>query len=302
MTDMFKRIALFMAVNFLVVLTIGLVMNILGVRPYLNQYGIDYESLLIFCAIWGFGGALFSLATSKWMAKMMMGVRVIDPSNPGSAAEKDLVQMVYRLAQKGGITQMPEVGIYDSPEVNAFATGPSKNRSLVAVSAGLLNNMDTAAVEGVLGHEITHITNGDMVTMTLLQGVVNTFVMFFARVAAWVVSQAMRGDRDRDEGPSWIVYSITTFVFEILFSFLGMFVLAWFSRRREFRADAGGARLAGRERMVHALQSLKGTTELVDQGNQSIATLKINGRPTGLLALLQSHPNLDDRIKALQAA
>jgi heat shock protein HtpX len=236
------------------------------------------------------------------VAKAFMGVKVIDPSRPGSSAEADLIRMVYRLAQKGGITGMPDVGIYNSPEVNAFATGPSKNRALVAVSSGLLNNMDSAAVEGVLGHEITHITNGDMVTMTLLQGVVNTFVMFFARIVAWGITQAMSGNRDRNEGPSYFVYMAVTFVCELLFSFLGLFVVAWFSRRREFRADAGGAKLAGRERMIHALQSLKRNSEMVDASNQSIAALKINGRGAGIMSFLQSHPNLDDRIKALQAA
>lgn len=297
---MFKRIFLFMAVNLLVVLTISFTLSILGVRPYLNAYGIDYQALLIFCAVWGFMGAFISLAMSRWMAKTMMGVQVIDPQNPGSSESRELLQMVHRLAQKSQLPAMPEVGIYQSPEVNAFATGPSKSRSLVAVSTGLLNQMDTQAVEGVLGHEVAHIANGDMVTMTLIQGVVNTFVMFFARIAAWALSQAMAGDRDRDR-PSPMVYYLSQFVFEILFSLLGMVVIAWFSRRREYRADAGSARVAGREKMVHALQSLKRAHGIIDDSHPSISSLKINGHRSKLLALLSTHPDLDDRINALRS-
>ena len=174
---MMKRIFLFFAVNILVIVTISLVLNVLGIGHYLSENGIDYGGLLAFCAVWGFGGAFISLAISRIMAKMMMGVKVIDPANPGSAQAKDLVQRVHRLAQKAGLTTMPQVGFYDSPEVNAFATGPSKNRALVAVSAGLLNRLDDRAVEGVLAHEIAHISNGDMVTMTLLQGTRKNFTL-----------------------------------------------------------------------------------------------------------------------------
>lgn len=296
-----KRIFLFLAVNVLVVITISITLNLLGVRPYLTAYGIDYSALLIFCAVWGFAGAFISLALSKVMAKFMMGVKVIDPTNPGNADARELVQRVHRLAQKAGLPAMPEVGIYQSPEVNAFATGPSKARSLVAVSTGLLNAMDTDAVEGVLGHEVSHIANGDMVTMTLIQGVVNTFVMFFARIAAWGVSQALAGNRDeRDSGPSPIIHFVAVIAFEILFSLLGAIVVAWFSRRREFRADAGSARVAGRERMVHALQCLKRAHEQVDTAHPSIASLKINGKRSGVLALFATHPDLEVRIKALR--
>lgn len=296
---MFKRIFLFIAVNILVVTTISLTLNILGVRPYLNANGIDYQALLIFCSIWGFMGAFISLLMSKWMAKFMMGVKVIDPQNPGSANARELVQLVHRLAQKAALPKMPEVGIYESPEVNAFATGPSKSNALVAVSSGLLVQMDSQAVEGVLGHEISHIANGDMVTMTLIQGVINTFVMFFARIAAWALSQAMSGDRDRDRPSPWVYY-LSQMVFEILFSLLGAIVVAWFSRKREFRADAGSARIAGREKMVHALQSLKGATDLVDTAHPAIAAFKINGRRTGIVALFATHPDLDSRINALR--
>lgn len=302
----FKRVFLFILVNILVMATITITTSLLGVRPYLDAYGINYESLLIFCAICGFSGALISLLLSRWMAKMMMGVEVISASNPRSAAERDLLMRVNRLAQKANLPAMPEVGIYHSPEINAFATGPSKRRSLVAVSAGLLNNMDDTAVEGVLAHEISHIANGDMVTMTLLQGVVNTFVMFFARIAAWGVSNALAGNRNNEEerggGTSYFVQWILVIVFEILFSILGSVVVATFSRWREYRADSGGARLAGREKMIHALQSLKQTVSHADSGQTpAFQSLKISTKPHGgLMALLASHPDLDKRIAALR--
>jgi heat shock protein HtpX len=296
---MFKRVFLFLAVNTLVVVTISIALNLLGIRPYLSARGIDYQSLLVFCAVWGFLGAFISLALSRIMAKFSMGVQTIDPSSC-RGEEKELVTMVYRLAEKAGLPKMPEVGIYQSPEVNAFATGPTRSRALVAVSSGLLQRMDSQAVEGVLGHEIAHVANGDMVTMTLLQGVINTFVMFFSRIAAWAISNAIAGDRDRDRSPSpWIFYG-TQIVFEIAFSLLGAMVVAAFSRRREFRADKGGATFAGKEKMIHALQSLKGSVEKVDESHPAIAAFKISGRPRGLLALLATHPNLDTRIERLR--
>lgn len=195
---------------------------------------------------------------------------------------------------------MPEVGIYQSPEVNAFATGPSKSRALVAVSTGLLNSMNPQAVEGVLGHEIAHIANGDMVTMTLIQGIVNTFVMFFARIAAWILSSYLDGNRNREESRSigWSYY-LCSYVFEILFSLLGMFVVCYFSRRREFRADAGSAQFAGRDKMISALEALKSRYEAIDDSHPSVATLKISGRK-GFLSLLSTHPSLDERIAALR--
>lgn len=301
---MFKRIFLFIAVNILVMITISITLNVLGIRPYLDANGIDYPALLAFCGVVGFSGALISLATSRIMAKMIMGVQVIDPSRPGSSLERELVQRVHRLAQKAGLPALPEVGIYQSPEINAFATGPTRARALVAVSSGLLQRMDDSAVEGVLAHEISHVANGDMVTMTLLQGVVNTFVMFFARIAAWVVAQAFSGDRDSDDnrGPSHLIHFFAVITFEILFSFLGAIVVAYFSRRREFRADSGGAKLAGREKMVHALQSLKGAVDMVDQDHPSLASLKINGGASRFALLFSTHPPLETRIEALRSA
>ena len=296
---MIKRIFLFVIVNILVVTTISLMLNLLGIRPYLTRSGIDYQALLAMCSVVGFTGAFISLAISRIMAKMMMGVQVIDPAT-ARGEQKELVTLIHRLSQRAGLTTMPEVGIYNSPEVNAFATGPSKSRALVAVSTGLLNSMNPQAVEGVLGHEVAHIANGDMVTMTLVQGIVNTFVMFFARIAAWMLSSYLEGNRDREESRSvGMSYYICSYVFEILFSLLGMSVVCYFSRRREFRADAGSAQFAGREKMISALQALKSQYERIDTSHPSVATLKISGRK-GIWALLSTHPSLDDRIAALK--
>jgi heat shock protein HtpX len=300
----FKRIFLFMAVNLLVMVTVSILLQVFGVRPYLNAYGMDYGNLAAFCLIWGMAGSLVSLMLSRIMAKYMMGVQVIDPAirDPQLAG---LVQTVHRLAQGAGLPAMPEVGIYDSPEVNAFATGPTQSRALVAVSSGLLSRMSQDEIEGVLGHEITHVANGDMVTMTLLQGVVNAFAMFLSRAIAFAISQAMRGDRDeRDRGGmnSGLQFVIQM-VLQIVFMILGSLVIAWFSRWREYRADAGGARLAGRQKMIHALQRLQGTHELVDaQAQPAVQSLKIAGSGSGLLALFASHPPLEDRIARLQSA
>jgi heat shock protein HtpX len=289
---MLKRILLFGAVNVLVIVTLSIVLQVLGIGQYLTASGIDYGALLAFCLVWGFGGALISLALSRVMAKWMLGVQVIDPST-ASADERWLVETVHGLAQRAKLPAMPEVGIYESPEVNAFATGPSARRSLVAVSSGIFERMDRDQIAGVLGHEITHISNGDMVTMTLIQGVVNAFVMFLARVIAFAVSQSVR------EESRYMVQFLVTIVLEIALSILGLLVVAWFSRAREFRADAGGAHLAGRERMVGALQALQRTTQLVDNQQHALATLKISGSG-GMMALFATHPPLEERIAALQ--
>lgn len=295
---MFKRVFLFLAVNFLVMITISIVLSALGVGQYLTPYGLDYQSLAVFCLIWGMGGAFISLGLSRIIAKRAMGVQVIDPNTTDSGAQ-ELLQIIGRLTKSANIP-MPEVGIYNSPEVNAFATGPSKARSLVAVSSGLLQRMDRRQVEGVLGHEITHIANGDMVTMTLLQGVVNAFVMFLARVIAFAVAQT-RGGRDDNEGFSYGLYFIVQFVFEIVFMIAGSILVAWFSRYREFRADAGGARLAGRESMINALEALKRNIENVDPRPQpAVQTLKISGRGA-FLRLFATHPPLDERINRLRS-
>jgi len=291
---MFKRIGLFFLTNILVIVTIGIITSLLGVRGYINAQGIDFGALLVFSAVVGFSGALISLAMSRVMAKWVMGVKVIDPNGPLHPAERQLLDEVYALSRKAGIMVMPQVGIYDSPEVNAFATGPTKNRSLVAVSRGLLERMDRDAVSGVLAHEVAHISNGDMVTMTLLQGVINTFVVFLSRIFAYVASRFVK----EDIAP--IVHFIAVIVFDILFSILGSMVVMAFSRYREYHADAGGAYLAGKEKMIHALQSLKQTVQLVDTEQQSVAALKISGKRGGFLGLFASHPDLDDRIERLK--
>ncbi len=295
-----KRVFLFLAVNVLVVATISIVLSALGVRPYLTARGLDLGSLAIFCLVWGFGGAFISLGLSRVMAKWGMGVKLIDPGTPDPSAQ-ELVSTVHRLAQAAGLRTMPQVGIYDSDEVNAFATGPTKNRSLVAVSTGLLRRLRRDEVEGVLGHEIAHVANGDMVTMTLVQGVVNAFTMFLARVLAFFVAQLFRRDEEGG-GVSHLVYFIATLVFDIAFSILGSIVVAWFSRLREFRADAGGAQLAGRDRMVGALEALQRTYGIVDPADSQAAvqTLKISGHPRGLMKFFSTHPPLETRIARLK--
>jgi len=294
-----KRFFLFAVVNILIIVTISLVLNLLGVQPYMTVYGIDYEQLAVFCLVWGGGGALISLGLSRIMAKMMMGVKVIDPNTTDSVL-RDLVMTVHRLARAANLPAMPQVGVYDSPEINAFATGPTKSRALVAVSSGLLQRMGKAEVEGVLAHEVAHISNGDMVTMTLVQGIVNAFVMFFARVLAFALANAMRSNNDERSGSNSMVQFIATMVFEILFSLLGMVVVAYFSRAREFRADQGGAGLAGRDKMIGALEALRRGTQMIDDSHPTLSTLKISGRPAGFMALLASHPPLEVRIDRLR--
>lgn len=295
-----KRVFLFLAVNVLVVATISIVLSVLGVRPYLTAYGLDLRSLAVFCLVWGFGGAFISLGLSRVMAKWGMGVKLVAPSTADPTLQ-ELVATVHRLAQAAGLKTMPQVGVYDSDEVNAFATGPTRNRSLVAVSTGLLRRMRRDEVEGVLGHEIAHVANGDMVTMTLVQGVVNAFTMFLARVLAFVVAQFLRRDSE-EGGVSRLVYFVATIVFDIVFSILGSIVVAWFSRLREFRADAGGAQLAGRDRMIAALEALRRTFGVVDpHTNQAaVQTLKISGHPTGLMRFFSTHPPLETRIARLK--
>jgi len=292
---MAKRIVLFLAVNFLVVITISVLLQVLGIQPYLRANGIDYGSLMAFCLVWGMGGAFISLLLSKVMAKMAMGVQTIDPSTTDPAGQQ-LLQTVARLAQGAGIP-MPEVGVYASDDLNAFATGPSKHAALVAVSSGLLRRMDRTEVEGVLGHEITHVANGDMVTMTLLQGVVNAFVMFFARVVAWAVASSMR--RNDDEEVSYGLVFVVQIVLEIVFMILGSIVVAWFSRWREFRADAGGARLAGRDNMVRALEALRRDVENVPQAAPALAAFRISDA-SSFARLFASHPPLEERIERLR--
>lgn len=299
--QMAKRVAFLLVVNILVMTTITVICGLLGVGRYFPQNGL--AGLAVFCLVWGFGGAFISLALSRQMAKWFMGVQVISPQTSDPTLRK-LVDTVHQQAREAGLP-LPEVGIYQSEEVNAFATGPSKSRALVAVSTGLLQRMDGREVAGVLGHEVTHIANGDMVTMTLIQGVVNAFVLFLSRVLAFAISQAMRSrDDGRDSGGGLIQYLIVI-VFQIVFSIFGSMVVCWFSRQREFRADAGGARLAGRDNMIHALQTLGrlhdpklAAAEAAHA--QSFQSLKISGSTGRFLALFATHPPIEQRIARLE--
>jgi heat shock protein HtpX len=281
-----KRIFLFLLTNLAIVLTLSVVVSVLGVAG-----GPDLGSLAVFSLVWGMGGAFISLQMSRWIAKRATGVHLID-GRTGDSNLDWLYQTVERLTRQANLP-MPEVGVYNSPEVNAFATGPSKSRSLVAVSSGLLRAMRPDEIEGVLAHEIAHIANGDMVTMTLLQGVLNAFVIFFARVIASAVT---RTDDDRRGGG---MYFLVVMVLQIVLGILASLVTAWFSRYREFRADAGGAHLAGRERMLGALRRLAANRELVDTSHQALATMKINDLPAWA-SLFSTHPPLEARIAALQ--
>jgi len=295
-----KRILLFSVVNILVMVTITLVLGVLGVGRYFPQGGL--AGLAVFCLVWGVAGAFISLALSRLMAKWFMGVKVIPPETRDPDL-RELVDMVHRLARQAGLPALPEVGIYESPEVNAFATGPTRARSLVAVSTGLLHRMQRREVEGVLGHEVAHIANGDMVTMTLVQGVINAIVLFLSRVLAFVVSQALRSRDDRGGG-GWLQY-LLVIVFQVVFSILGSIVVCWFSRVREFRADAGGAALAGRDSMITALRALQRMQDpevaaAEAQHAQSFQTLKISGARSGFAALFSTHPALEERIARLE--
>jgi heat shock protein HtpX len=289
-----KRIALFLATNLAIVLVLSVTMRLLGVEPYLTAQGLDLNSLLVFAAVMGFGGSFISLALSKWTAKRAMGVHVIDaPANP---TEAWLVQTVHGYAKQAGIG-MPEVGIYDSPEVNAFATGMSRNKALIAVSSGLLQRMRREEAEAVLGHEVAHAANGDMVTLALIQGVVNTFVMFLSRVIGHTVDRVIFRN-EQGHGPAFFV---TLIVSELVLGVLASIIVMWFSRRREFRADRGGAHLAGRAAMIAALRRLASLhpQPLPDK----MAAFGIaGGTPAGWKRLFMTHPPLEERIVALETA
>ena len=282
---------LFVVTNLAIMVTLSIVLGLLGVSGYiLPGGGVDYGALMVFCLVWGMGGAIVSLLISRWIAKRAMGVQLVN-GQTGRPELDWLYRTVARLAQQAQLP-MPEVGVYDSPEVNAFATGPSKSRSLVAVSSGLLRGMRPEEVEGVLAHEVAHIQNGDMVTLTLIQGVVNAFVLFLARIVGGIVRQTA------DERFAYMLSFVVTILLDIVLGVLGMMVVRWFSRAREFRADAGGASLAGRGNMIAALRRLQNTKELVDNSEPALATLKISG--PRMMALFATHPPLEDRIRALE--
>ncbi len=287
-----KRVFLFLVTNLAVVLVLGVVLNIV-----FAAFGIDNRSitgLLVFSAVFGFGGALISLAMSKWIAKRSTGAQVID--NPTTPTERWLINMVSAQAKKAGIG-MPEVAIYDSPEINAFATGMNKNNALVAVSSGLLNGMSEDEAEAVLAHEVSHIANGDMVTLTLIQGVVNTFVIFLARVIAGAISNAARGSNNGSSALGGFAYYGIVFVLEMLFGILASIIVMWFSRQREYRADAGSAKLVGRQKMIAALTRLKSNSE--SQLDGTMMAFGISGK-SAFSELFMSHPPLDKRIDVLR--
>jgi len=289
-----KRVLLLIVTNFAILAVLSVTMQLLGIdRALTNETGLNLQALLVFSAIFGFGGAFISLLISKWMAKMATGARVIEV--PENTTERWLVDTVRRQAERAGIG-MPEVAIYDAPDVNAFATGWNRNDALVAVSTGLLNNMTQDEAEAVLGHEVSHVANGDMVTLTLIQGVVNTFVIFLSRVVGFVVDRVLLKN-DRGQG---IGFYVATFVAQIVLGILASMVVAWFSRQREFRADAGGAELAGRQKMIAALERLKMNHEQSALPAQ-MSAFGISGGG-GLMRLFMSHPPLDERIEALRSA
>ena len=288
-----KRTLLFLATNLGIVLVLSVTMRLLGVEPYLNEQGLNLSSLLIFAAVMGMGGSFISLAISKWSAKRMTGAKVIE--NPQTPNEIWLVETVRRQAQIAGIG-MPEVAIFDSPDVNAFATGMSKNKALVAVSTGLLQAMTKPETEAVLGHEISHVANGDMVTLALIQGVVNTFVMFLSRVIGYMVDKLVF-KTERGTGPAFF---ITMIIAEMVLGILASIIVMWFSRRREFIADSGGATLAGKPAMIAALERLKAQREPVPLPSKMAAFGISGGVGSGLKRLFMTHPPLEERIALLK--
>ncbi len=288
---MFKRVGLFLLTNLGIMIVIGLVVNVFGLNRFLNENGLDLASLFVFSLVIGFTGSIISLLMSKQMAKMAVGARVI--INPANQEEFWLVDTVARLSQKAGI-KMPEVAIFEDMSPNAFATGAFKNDALVAVSRGLLRSMNQREVEAVLGHEIGHVANGDMVTLTLLQGVVNTFVVFFARIIGYVVDRVILKNRSEGVGAGYMIASILA---EIVLGVLAMMIVMAFSRYREYRADEAGAYLSGRENMIAALQAL-GRSKDEPHLPEQIKAFGVNGK--GLMALFSTHPSLEERIKRLK--
>lgn len=290
------RIILFLATNLAVILVASVTLNLLGVQHYLSGSGLNLTSLLIFCAVFGFAGSIVSLLLSKTMAKMSTRTQLIE--QPRTEQERWLFDTVAELSQKAGI-KMPDVGVFPAQQANAFATGWNKNSALVAVSAGLMQRFRPEEIRAVLAHEIGHVANGDMVTLALVQGVVNTFVMFFARIVGYAVDSFLR--RDNEGGGVGIGFYITTFVFEIIFGIAASTIVAWFSRRREYRADEAGAELASPHAMIGALQRLKAEYGMPDQLEGQLTAFGISSHlKQGFMAMFASHPPLDDRIAALK--
>jgi len=288
-----KRVALLIVTNLAVVLLLNIVIQALMASGLVDpRYLGNYGGLLILATVMGFGGSFISLLISKWMAKMSTGAQVIEA--PRNSTEAWLLETVRRQSERAGI-QMPEVAVFDSPEPNAFATGPSKNNALVAVSTGLMQRMGQREVEAVIGHELTHVANGDMVTLTLIQGVLNTFVIFFSRIIGSFVDAALRGRDEDRRGGTGMGYFIAMMVSQIVLGLFASIIVAWFSRRREYRADKGGAELGGRSNMINALRALQGETE--SSLPKSMAAFGIR---SGVVGLFSSHPPIEERIQRLQ--
>ena len=298
---MFRKFGLLILTNLLIFIMMSVLINVLSavfrIGPYMDQVGINYTSLMLFSFLWGMGGALISLFLSKKMAKWLMGVKVIR----GEGSTEQLRWLKVRVkyyAQKARLRYMPEVGCYNSPEVNAFATGSSKNNALLAFSTGLLDSMDRPAIEGVIAHEVAHVASDDMVVMTLLQGVMNAFVIFISRVLASFAAMIFR---DEEKGPSFLVQLLFTFLFDIILGILASVLVLWFSRYREYRADEKGARYVGKDTMIHTLQSLMRSSQQVEaRGNHAmVSNFKIAGRKKWI-SLLSSHPPIEERIASLR--
>lgn len=299
-----KRIGFFLITNFVIMMTISIILKVTGLDQWMLINGGSYQGMLVMCLLWGMLGSFISLFMSKWSAKRAFGVKVFEPTDPQYGG---LVNKVHNLSKAAGMNKMPEVGVYESNDLNAFATGASKNSSLVAVSTGLLNSMNETELEGVLAHEVSHITNGDMVTMTLIQGVVNAFVMFLANILTQVISNAMRGDRDNRGGGGFFGNYMLYMLIQSVLGFLGMIVVAFFSRMREFKADAGAAKLSGNQSMIAALEALQrhyGKPQMakvpVSKKQEPFKAMKISSKKGGFMALMSTHPPLEKRIEALR--
>jgi len=292
-----RNIALMGLVNIGIIVTLSIVLELTGLNRYITQSGYNYYSLAMFCLFWGMGGALISLFLSKTIAKWSLGVKIFKPGE-GDANVQKLYRMLQQTSAQAKLKKVPEFGIYESPELNAFATGPSESNALVAVSTGLIHGMTDAEIEGVIAHEVAHIKNGDMITMTLLQGIVNALVMFLARIIAFAVANNVEKESSR----FWVRFAVII-ACEIVLGFFGVMVTSWFSRKREFRADMGGAKYSSPQKMIAALEALQRRFEPLDDRAPQMAAFKISsGRKGGLLALVSTHPRLDDRIKALKSA
>lgn len=288
-----KRIFLFLIINFLIIFTISIIISVFKLQSFITAFGLNYQSLLIFCLLWGFLGSFISLLLSKKIAKWMMKVKIIS-LNSQDPKEKEILEILQDLIKNSSFKKIPEIGIYPSKEVNAFATGPCKNNSMIALSSGLLENMSKEEIKGVLAHELSHISNGDMVTMTLIQGIVNSFVLFLARALAYILSSRGRNNNNF----SYMSYMLFVFLFQFIFMVLGSMVIAFFSRKREYKADFKGAQIAGKTSMIEALRKLQSLKNLSKKDSGALQTLKISN--FSKCGLFSTHPPLEKRIQRLQ--